>query len=189
MDRRAALAHAMLVAAGALTVGILALGLRLLAVNVLPIDYDEDDYLRAGQVYATGLQAGDPGVLLRESYRSEHPQLSTIVTGLALWPLPAAEEIPDRPTTAPPASDLPEPHLTVARTVQAVVGAATAIALGLLSPVGGLWLAVHTWSIKYTSQVMLESVPALFALVAVLAWVAATRVPAGSRRRRAWIIY
>ena len=187
MDRRAALAHAMLVAAGALTVGILALGLRLLAVNVLPIDYDEDDYLRAGQVYATGLQAGDPGVLLRESYRSEHPQLSTIVTGLALWPLPAAEEIPDRPTTAPPASDLPEPHLTVARTVQAVVGAATAIALGLLSPVGGLWLAVHTWSIKYTSQVMLESVPALFALVAVLAWVAATRVPAGSRRRRAWI--
>ncbi|OGO58468.1 MAG: hypothetical protein A2V85_18185 [Chloroflexi bacterium RBG_16_72_14] len=187
MDRREALARAALVAAGALTVGILALALRLLAVNVLPIDYDEDDYLRAGQVYAAGFQGGDPGVLLRESYRSEHPQLSTIVTGLALWPLPPAAEVPDRPTTAPPATDLPEPHLTVARTVQAAFGAATALALGLLSPVGGVWLAVHTWSIKYTSQVMLESVPALFALLAVLAWVAANRVPSGSRRRRAWI--
>ena len=36
-----------------------------MAVNQLPIDFDEDDYRRAGQQYATGLQAGDPGVSRR----------------------------------------------------------------------------------------------------------------------------
>jgi ABC-type sugar transport system permease subunit len=188
MDRGVAAARRLVPIAGALTVGLVALALRLYAVNVLPIDFDEDDYLRAGQQYATGLQAGDPGVLLSESYRSEHPQLTPILTGLLLAQLPPAAEIPDRPTTAPPGNDLPEPHLALARTAQAMFGAASALALAVLSPLGGLWLAIHTWSIKYTGQVMLESVPAFFALVAVLAWVAALRAGERRRRQRVWLV-
>ncbi len=169
---------------GVAIVGMIALGVRLWAVSVLPVDFDEDDYLRAGQIYATGLQQSDPGVFLRENYRTEHPPLTKIITGLAIAPLTPAAEIPDRPTTAPPATDLPEPQFTVARTVQAIFGAMAAVALATLSPLGGLWLAIHTWSIKYTSQVMLEAIPAFFALVAVLCYAGSLR---SARRRIAWL--
>ena len=165
-------------------VALVALSARLIAVERLPIDFDEDDYLRAGQQIATGLQAGDPGVVTRDNYRTEHPSLAKVVTGLAIAPLPPAPEIPDRPTTAPPADDLPEPLLTVARLTNAVFGVASAVLLAVVSPLGGLFLAVHTWTIKYTSQVMLESVPAFLALLAVVcasrAW--RTSCAAGSAR-------
>ena len=175
----------LLAAAGAVL--LIALGTRMLAVGELGPDFDEDDYLRAGQLYATGLQSGDPGVFLRENYRPEHPPLSKIVTGLAIAPLAPAPEIPDAPITADPNKDLPEPHLTVARTAGAVFGALTAFLLALVSPLGGLWLALHTWSIKYSSQVMLEAVPAFFALLAVLLSTRAWRPGVMGRRRAAWL--
>ena len=151
---------------------------------MLPIDYDEDDYLRAGQLYATGIQEGDLGVFLRDNYRTEHPPLSKIITGLALAPLDPVPEIPDRPTTAEPATDLPQPHLDVARSVNAAFGVATAVLLAIVSPVGGLFLAVHTWTVKYSSQVMLEAVPAFFALLAVVLASRAWRTELPGRRSR-----
>ena len=186
MDRLT-VARRLVTASAIVLVAIVAFGGRLLAVNVLPIDYDEDDYLRAGQQYAVGLQAGDPGVFLRENYRSEHPPLSKIVTGLVLAPLPPAPEIPDRPTTSPPADELPEPLLAAARTTQAVFGAATAVLLAFVSPIGGLYLALHTWTVKYSSQVMLEAVPAFLSLLAVVLATRAWRTPLPGRRR-AWLV-
>ncbi len=150
-------------------VGVLALWVRLGTIDRLPIDFDEDDYLRAGQLYAEGFQAGDPSVLLRENYRPEHPPLTKILTGLALTPLEPAPLVPDRPTDAAPAESLPEPHFQVARGLQAAFGAAAALLLALVSPLAGIVLGVHTWTVKYSSQVMLEAVPALLSLVAVLA--------------------
>ncbi len=172
----------------AVGVGAIALAARLTAVHALPVDFDEDDYLRAGQLYSAGFQAGDPLVLLRENYRPEHPPLAKIVTGLALTPLPPFPEVPDRPTTAGQADDLPEEPLEAARLVQAAFGVASAVLLALVSPLGGLFLALHTWTIKYTSQVMLEAVPACFALLAVVASARAWAAGPGSARRRAgWL--
>jgi ABC-type sugar transport system permease subunit len=168
-------------------VALVALSARLIAVERLPIDFDEDDYLRAGQQIATGLQAGDPLVVTRDNYRTEHPSLAKVVTGLAIAPLPPAPEIPDRPTTAPPANDLPEPQLTVARLANAVFGVASAVLLAIVSPLGGLFLAVHTWTIKYTSQVMLESVPAFLTLLSVVCASRAWRTDLPGRRR-AWLV-
>jgi ABC-type sugar transport system permease subunit len=178
LSRRAAL-----IARFSLAVLVLAaaLGLRVHAVGSLPIDFDEDDYLRAGQLYAEGFRTGDLGVLTRENYRSEHPPLSKIVTGLAILPLDPAPLVPDLPTTAQPAASLPQPHLDTARTAQAVMGAMAAFALALLDPLGGLLLAIHTFSVKYSSQVMLESAPALAAVLAALLATAATRTD-GRRR-------
>jgi ABC-type sugar transport system permease subunit len=167
-------------------VAIVALSARMLAVERLPIDFDEDDYLRAGQLIATGLRAGDPGVVTRDNYRTEHPPLAKIVTGIAIAPLAPAEEVPDRPTTSPPANDLPEPQLTVARLVNAVFGVAAAILLAVVSPLGGLFLALHTWTVKYTSQVMLEAVPAFLALLAVVCATRAWRATLPGRRR-SWL--
>jgi ABC-type sugar transport system permease subunit len=167
---------------------LLALGLRLRAVALLPIDYDEDDYLRAATRLAGGLAASDWGVLLRENYRPEHPQLAKLAFGLALAPLPAAPEITDRPTTDRPAAGLPQPHLTVARTVAALFGALGVLVVALLDPLAGLLLGVHTWQIKYTSQVMLESLPAATSALSVLAYTRTRATPVrGVQRPAVWL--
>jgi len=152
------------------SVALIALALRLRAVELLPIDYDEDDYLRAGQQYAAAFQAGDWAALTQLNYRPEHPPLAKLFFGAALAPLPPAPEIPDRPTTVGPAGSLPQPHLKMARVVAAVLGALEALALALVNPLAGLLLGLHTFTIKYTSQVMLEALPALTSTVTVLAY-------------------
>ncbi len=166
----------------AVVVTLIALSARLTAVDQLPIDYDEDDYMRAGQIYATGLQNGDWSVFTRENYRTEHPPLTKIVNGLIMAGLPPAPEIPDRPTTADPASSLPQPHLTDVRTSHAIFGTLEVFVLSLINPLAGLLLAVHTWTIKYTSQVMLEALPALTSLLAVVFYLQSRRNRARTAR-------
>ena len=156
---------------GIIAITLLALFLRLRAVELLPIDYDEDDYLRAAQQFATAIQAGDWGAFTQLNYRTEHPPLTKIVNGLAIAPLPPAPEIPDLPTSAPPASSLPEPHWTVARLMEAAQSVVQVLILAFLNPLAALFLAINTWHIKYTSQVMLETLPSLTSLSTVAAYV------------------
>ena len=154
---------------------VLALGLRLRAVQMLPVDYDEDDYLRAAQQYAAAMQRGEWDAFTELNYRTEHPPLSKIVYGAAIAPLKPAPEIPDQPTTARPAIRLPQPHLLFARLAGALFGMFSVLALALLNPLAGILLALNTWTIKYTSQVMLEAVPAFTGLVCVLAYMKSQR--------------
>lgn len=154
---------------------VLALGLRLRAVEMLPIDYDEDDYLRAGQQFATAIQNGDWRAFTELNYRTEHPPLSKIAYGVAIARLKRVPEIPDRPTTAEPSRTLPQPHLVFARLTAALFGVLTVLALAALNPLAGILLAMHTWTIKYTSQVMLEALPALTSLLCVLFYVKSKR--------------
>ena len=183
-------ALARLVGAGlALAITAIALATRLLAVDMLGTDFDEDDYLRAGPAVRDRPPAGRPvasswtrttGPSTRRSPRSPSGSCSPRSR--------PRTRSPTDPRRAGPADDLPEPHLTDARTFEAVVGALTAGLLALVSPIGGLWLAIHTWSIKYTSQVMLEAVPAFFALLAVLLSTRAWRPGVTPRRRGAWLV-
>ncbi len=154
----------------AVVVVLLAFVLRARAVELLPVDYDEDDYLRAGQIIAQGLRAGDWNVFTRENYRSEHPPLSKIVYGLALLRVPVFPAIPDRPTTAGPDDDLPSQPLHAARSASALFGVLQAGGTALVNPLAGLMVAINTFHIKYTSQVMLESVPSFTSLLVVAAY-------------------
>ncbi len=167
----------------------LALGLRLRAVRLLPIDYDEDDYLGAAQRYAQFIVTGDVQGMVDYAYNYEHPPLSKLVYGLAILPLPQAPLLPEQPSTMPPAGKLPQPHMRVARTVSALFGALEALALALLNPLAGLFLAIHTWQIKYTSQIMLEPLPSLMSTLAVLLYFKARRVPVEKNRvSLGWLI-
>lgn len=140
---------------------VVALGLRLRATALLPVDYDEDDYLRAAQLYAQGVQEGDWSVFTRENYRPEHPPLSKMLYGLAIAGIEVKRILPDRPTTAPQAPALPQPQQTLARLVGVVAGTLAVAVLAVLNPLGAWWLAVSSWDIKYTAQIMLEAVPTL----------------------------
>ncbi len=168
----------MVLAVAVLVVGVLAFTLRLRAVDQLPIDFDEDDYLRAGLEYTAIIEDGRWGDLLETNYRPEHPPLQKIAYGVSMLGLSDVPEIPDLPVDAPPASDLPEEHLDRARTTGALFGTFTAVLAALLSPLAGIFVAIHTFTIKYTSQVMLEAIPAFFAAASVLAYRRWTKVGA-----------
>ena len=162
-------------------------GVRLQAVDRLRIDYDEDDYLRAGQQYAAAIRAGDWAAFTELNYRTEHPPLSKMAYGVVLAALPPADLVPDRPTTAGPATLLPEPQLTAARLTSATFGILAVAAVAIVDPLGGLLLGIHTWTIKYSSQVMLEALPAFTSILTVLAylgWKRGRSARAAGRRTR-----
>jgi len=162
-------------------VAVAAFSLRLRAVERLPIDYDEDDYLAAAQHYSRALLEGDVPEILQYRYNYEHPALVKLLYGVVLTRLPQEPEVPQLPSSAPPAPSLPQPQWTALRLTSAVLGTLEALALALLSPLGGLFLATHTFTIKYTSQAMLEALPALTSLLAVMAYARARG------RRNAWL--
>ena len=149
-----------------LVIGI-AGALRWRAVNKLPVDYDEDDYLLAAQQYADLIKAGDWKGFTETNYRTEHPPLAKIIFGISILPLPEKPLIPDLPTTADPNPSIPKDQLRNARIASAVFGTAESVLLAIVNPLAGLFLAVHTFTIKYTSQVMLEALPAFTSLVTV----------------------
>lgn len=145
--------------------------LRERAVNKLPVDFDEDDYLRAAQQFTQLIRTDDWAGFQETNYRTEHPPLSKILYGISLLSAPEAPLILDRPTSAGPDNYLPRELLFNARSVGQVFGTLTVFLLSLLNPIAGLFLATHTMTIKYVSQVMLEALPALTSLVTVMAYI------------------
>lgn len=144
--------------------------LRWQAMKALPVDYDEDDYMRAAQEFTHLIRTGEWFGFLETNYRTEHPPLSKILYGIGLLTEPEAPLIADKPTSAPPDRSIPRELLQSARMVGSIEGTITVFLLALVNPVGGLLLAFHTFTIKYVSQVMLEALPALTSLVMVLAY-------------------
>lgn len=152
----------------------LALFLRLRAADSLGLDFDEDDYLRAGQLYAQHLAAGDMAAIVAERENYEHPPLTKLAFGVILLrqgPAAYAE-----PVAALKNAEMPRPEearrireqVAPLRTFGAVVGALTAGVVAIVNPLAGLLVALSSWQIKYSSQAMLEALPSLFAACALL---------------------
>ena len=167
-----------------IAITIMAWSLRSRAVNLLPVDYDEDDYLRAAQQFTQLIRMKDWVGFQETNYRAEHPPLSKIFVGFSLLSAPEAPLIPDRPTSADPDKFLPMELLLAARTIGAVFGTITVALLALINPVGGLLLAFHTFTIKYDSQVMLEALPALTSLIVVMAYLQSKK----QKNKTGWLI-
>ncbi len=153
-----------------LLVFAVAFGLRNRAVNNLPIDFDEDDYLRAGQEYAHLIRTSNWSGFLETNYRPEHPPLAKIIIGLSILSAPEKPLTPEATTSAGPNNYLPRDLVKPARTVNAIIGTVTVVILALINPLAGLFLAAHTFTIKYVSQVMLEAFPALTSLIMALSY-------------------
>ncbi len=149
----------------------IAFGLRTHAADKLSIDYDEDDYLRAAQEFSHLIRTSDWSGFLDTNYRPEHPPLAKIAYALSLLHIPERAFADDVEVTAPPARYLPPDQLHAARTEASLFGALTATLLALVNPLGGLMLGIHSWTIKYTSQVMLDGLASLMSLATVMAYV------------------
>ncbi|MBI5944302.1 MAG: ABC transporter permease subunit [Chloroflexi bacterium] len=144
---------------------IVAIVLRQRAVANLPIDFDEDDYLRAGQEYAHLIRISDWSGFLETNYRPEHPPLAKIVIGLSLLSAEEKPLVPEAATSAGPNKFLPSVLVKPARTLNAILGVLTVAILAAINPLAGLFLAAHTLTTKYVSQIMLEALPALTSLI------------------------
>ncbi len=169
---------------------VLALGLRLRAAQLLQVDYDEDNYLAAAQRYAQFVAAGDVRGMIDYAYCSEHPPLAKLAFGLAIAPLPQTPLLVEPPSGGPRVNKLPQPHMRVARAVAILFGTLEVLALASLNPVAGLFLAIQTWAIKYTSEIMLEALPSLTSLLAVLCYVQAKRraISARNSAAKGWLL-
>lgn len=150
-------------------------GLRWRALEQLPIDYDEDDYLGAAVHYAQALRERDLGEIINYDYNYEHPPLTKLAYGLAIYSLPPAPEIIEKPASAPIATSLPEPHFHMARRLSIIFGTLQVFVLALIDPLAGIFLAINTWQIKYTSQIMLEPLPSLTSILCVFFYLKAQR--------------
>lgn len=151
------------------------------ALTTLGVDYDEDDYLRAAQEYKALMKSGDWAGFIQANYRPEHPPLAKIVFGVSIL------GTEDTPLIDPEQQNwsLPLDQLGAARTSSAVLGTLTAALVALINPLAGLFLAVHAITIKYTSQVMLEALPAFTSLVTILAYL---RWKKGGKRFNGWLV-
>jgi ABC-type sugar transport system permease subunit len=151
-----------------IAVTVLGLALRMSAVDRLPYDFDEDDYLGAAQRYALAFKAGDLQAVINYPFNYEHPPLTKLAYAAVILPLPEATLLPESSPSAPIAGWLPQPHFQVARLLSAALGSMQVFLLALINPLAGFFLAVNTWHIKYTSQIMLEPLPSLFSTLAVI---------------------
>ncbi|HEX2911336.1 MAG TPA: sugar ABC transporter permease [Chloroflexia bacterium] len=149
----------------------LALFVRLRAVDSLPADFDEDDYLRAGQFYAQHIAAGDVEGVINESYNYEHPPLTKLLYGTVLFTTRDANAYAN-PVNAltgdQEASESIISQVRPLRTFSAVFGALTVGLVALVSPLAALMVALNSWHIKYTSQAYLEALPCIFAALTLL---------------------
>jgi hypothetical protein len=151
------------------------------AVRTLGVDFDEDDYLRSAQEYRALIKSGDWAGFLEANYRPEHPPLAKIVFGISIL---GTEEVP---LIDPEQQNwsLPPDQLVAARTASAVLGTLTAALVVLINPLAGFFLAVHAITVKYTSQIMLEALPAFTSLVAILAYL---RWKKTGKRFNGWLL-
>ena len=177
-----------------LLVVLLAAGLRLYAAQRLDVDYDEPVYLAAAVEYAVAMRSGDLKMLAWSEHTYEHPALQKILFGVVLLTQPPLDRLPDNdlPRLAPIAATEAGRWNVAARHLSVIAGTLAVLALAVINPLAGFFLAVDTLSVKYTSEVYLEALPLLTGLLCALAylrWYAAARArPEAAPRSIIWLI-
>lgn len=174
-DRRRRLRLALVLVA----VAVAALS-RVRAVRALPPDYDELDYVPLGFEYARAWDEQGLRGLAGVTRNAEHPALVKVLHGAVLRAARAPEFDASTLEVGKPMPPAARPAFEATRALSAVAGVAQALLVAGVAPAGGLWLAVDTYHVKYTSQAYLEAIPGLLALVAVLLFERATRRGAGA---------
>jgi hypothetical protein len=162
---------------------VVALGLRVWAVDRLPFDNDEGYYLAVAQYYTRAMWKDDLSAIIQ--YEADYGQgpLAKLVYASVMLPLPDAPTIPQ---DIPPLQPLPTPHYIIARLSAALFGTLQVLALAIFNPLAGLLLAVYTWQIKFTSEIMLEALPSLSSTLTVLFYIKGRRGLAAGKWSR-WL--
>ncbi len=163
------------------TILLLALLQRLSAAYQLPVDADESVYAWSASYYAGLMARGEWREIPHYTYTLEHPVFVRLLYAAGLRAvghtgLPnQAEEPPRRGFLEWGDDPATLGAYQVDRLISVLFGTLQVLALTLVNPLSGLLLAIHTMTIKYTSEAYLEAVPAFAITLSVLAYERARR--------------
>ncbi len=158
---------------------LVAAALRTVAAIRLPTDYDEPVYFNSAEAYASVMRAGNLVAIPDADPNVEHPPLFKLLYGVLLAQSPPAPEAPVEPAMVTAPGTLA--RLREMRLLSAAFGVLNVLVVGAVSPLAGLFLAAHTYHIKYTAQAFLESLPLLTSTISVLAYMKS------GRRANGWL--
>jgi len=167
----------------------IAWSLRARAVATLDNDFDENDYIHAGQLFTSLIRAGDWAGFLHTNYRTEHPPLAKFAYGISFLLVPEEPLIEDEPlnSTSPPPKYLPPNLRNTGRTTAAIFGTMEAGLLTLMNPIAGFLLAIHGFTIKYTSEVMLDGLASMLSMATALFYYKSKKETGKFRTR--WLVF
>ena len=150
---------------------LIALILRVWAVRKLPLDHDERVYLQASSLYAKDIQEKNWFDLVRIDFNKEHPSFAKLFYGLILSQQKLVTiQNKDMTTLLILSRGIIKDMVMTVRNVSMVFGVLTVVVLAVFNPIAGLFLAVHSFAIKYTSVAYLEAIPSFTSLLAALAY-------------------
>src|SRR5690606_5504058 len=158
---------------------LVAASLRAVAAIRLPADYDEPVSFTSAEAYASVMRAGNLVAIPDADPNVEHPPLFKLLYGVLLAQSPPAPEAPVEPAMVTAPGTLA--RLREMRLLSAAFGVLNVLVVGAVSPLAGLFLAAHTYHIKYTAQAFLESLPLLTSTISVLAYMKS------GRRANGWL--
>ncbi len=149
---------------------LIGLGLRLYAVNHLVIVQDEPIYTAAGVRYAGSMRSGDWKMLAWQDKNLEHPVLFKILYGVVMLtqPAPKINITVDVKRFSPIETSVGRTWVLTGRYTSAVIGTLAVLVLALLNPLAGLFLAIQSIAVLYTSSVYLEALPLLGSLLCAI---------------------
>ena len=150
---------------------VIALLLRLWASLGLSLDFDEPVYMTAAGDYARLIQQGDWQGVIDYPENNEHPPLMKLLYALVILALGPKQEW--------------WIVLSMARFVSAIFGTLAVLLVTLFDPLAGLFLALQTLVVKYTSQTYLEAIP-LFASIGAVFAMLHTQKNASTARPDGW---
>ena len=173
----------------ALVIASLAGVLRFRAMQTLPMDWDELVYLRVAYVYAQLIEREQWAGIPQVPFNPEHPPLVKLAYGVAITSLDRDPPIRPQATGTRIPAELRE-EFRRARLLSVAAGTAQVYLVALLNPLAGLFLAIDSYHIRYTSEIMLEAIPGFFAVLAIVLFGASWRPrERGTRKLDAAYLY
>ncbi len=173
----------------ALLIALLAFFLRAYLAYTGPIEYDEPIYTKNMVELNLALRQGNWNQILDSTTNYESPQFYKLIYAAGL--------LTSKPLLNPAPFDwgvefksIPYwPKLLSMRLISAFFGAAAVFLLSLVHPLAGLFLAIDTLGIKYTSVIYLDALPAFASLAAFLSALKALELyQKQARRWKMWLV-
>jgi hypothetical protein len=156
----------------ALIIGGLGLWLRLDAASKLTIDADEDTYINNALHYSQSIRNGNWRQIYKYDQNEQHPILSKLAYAAALLRVDPAVELKEKDMLRKIPASQTEGALWIlaARDMAADLGGVAVFFMALINPLAGLFLAFYSSNIRFTSEIYLESVPALTSLLVMITY-------------------
>jgi hypothetical protein len=170
-------------------IGFVALCLRVnLAVNGLT-EYDEKIYMRSAIFYGEDIRTGNWSEIIHSQYNYEHPIFNKLIYSTIMVIKPMSDthlSIGTKITHEPTYKFI---RLLAFRLISVLFGTLAVIIMSLINPAAGLFLAVHTFSVKYTSVIYLEALPLLLSILSVMffmKYLEKSEIQGNSRKHFVW---